>query len=486
MRKQLFRLSLIALLTLGMVLARPRLTLEPSGGAGPTIVGIAQASSNPASNEEVLALVSEAVNHALGPGGFANLIRPEDKVFIKLNANELAVPGGLPPHGYLTDPRVARAVANLVLEIVPAAQIKVGEGISHPDSARYDDFMWGGYDDDLDGYLDGAPGVQLVCLNEPHDPARATDPAYVTRFDNAPGHQNTTWWIPNAMAQADVRISVPVLKSHQDSAGLTCGLKNNMGVLPADIYLFYGSYNRYVEVRTDVHAGRNGVPGALADIAAVVPYHFVVVDALTAHRYGPWASAPDRIYPRAIVAGRDAVAVDTAVASIVGWDPTAIDYLVYCHNDGTGTADPGYIAVRGVSVEALRNDLKTRYPGKIPFPLGIGAQINGGNGTRQGDTTAPWVAVSSPGEGETVAGVVEVFFDCGDNRGVVRAELRVDGLPVDQSAYPGASARLAWDAGGAEAGDRLIEVVVYDDAFHEASASRAVRVATPGCFLEVY
>lgn len=479
MRKSLLRLSLLALLTSGMVLSRTRPTLERSGGPDPTTVTIAQAGSDPATYEAVLALVSEAVEAALGPGGFSNLIQPGDTVFIKLNANEWAVPMGLPPDGYLTDPRVARAVASLVMEVVPASQIKVGEGISHFGSTQLLDFMWGGYDLDLDGELDGAPEVQLVCLNEPHDAAHAYDPAYVTRIDLPTSHQSNRWWIPNVIANADVRISIPVLKAHNE-AGLTCALKNSVGHLPADIYYGGLSYDRDFEVRGSIHQPYpKGPPAAIADINAAVPYHFAVVDALTAHRYGPWSTAPDRVYPRAIVAGVDAVAVDTVVASLVGWDPTSIDYLVYCHNDGTGIADPGYIAVRGVSVQQLRNDLSTR-PDTIPFPLE--------NGPTQGDTSGPWASISSPGNGDTVSGAVSVVLSCGDNRDVVRAELLVDGVPVDQTAYPGTSAILTWDTAAASPGDHTLDVVVYDHAFNEATSSRTVGVAGPpaGSVLSVY
>ncbi len=476
MRTALTRITLLLFLTAGAFLSIRGPSLRGLSGDVDAVVAIAQAADAPATYEEVRALVAEAVESALGPGGFANLVHPGDTVFIKLNANELAVPAGLPPRGYLTDPRVARAVAELVTEIVPAAQVKVGEGISHFDTDDLVDFQWGGYDDDLDGELDGVPGVKLVCLNEPHDPVHAKDPEYVTRFDDAPGHQDTTWWIPNVMADADVRICIPVVKAHNET-GLTCAMKNSIGVLPADIY-YSGTYNRYQEVRVPIHvpAYPAGPPAAIADINAVVPYDFVVVDMLTAHRYGPWSDAPDRIEPHAILAGRDAVAVDTTVASILGWDPTSIDYLVYGQNDGTGICDPGYIEVRGMTVEDLRADLRTRYPGKIPFPLGTGGGINGGSGTTALETSPPAVTILSPEEGASVSGEITVSFECSDNVDVARAELLVDGNLVNAISYPADRANLVWSNSPAMAGEHTLTVRVFDRAFNEATDGVGVIV----------
>jgi uncharacterized protein (DUF362 family) len=450
----------------------------------PTTVGIAQTTSSPATYEDVRSLVIQSIESSVGPGGLANVIQPTDQVFIKINANYGAVPGG-DPTGYLTDPRVVRAVAELASAIVPASQIKIGEGISHIGTSDLVEFQQGGYDLDLDGELDGVPGVQFVCLNEPHNAATAHDPAYVTTFTNAPGHQNTIWYIPNVIAQADVRISIPVWKTH-DIAGLTAAMKNSVGHLPADIY-YSGTYSRGYEVRAAIHqAYPYGPAAAVADINAVVPYQFVVVDALTAHRYGPWDASPDRIFPNAIVSGRDAVAVDTVMASAAGWDATAIDYLVYGQNDGTGVCDSGYILARGMSVNDLRSDLASRFPGKIPFPIGFGTGINATWGSEAAETNPPWVTVTSPGTGDPVSGTVSIAFDCGDAEGVAKAELFVDGVPAGHLPYPTGSGTFSWDSSTASPGSHILTVVVTDGPFNQASDSVNVSIAAAVPTFELY
>lgn len=431
-----------------------------------TIVGIEQAASRPTNDEQVRALVSRAVDLALGPGGFANLVRPQDKVFIKINANFGATPGGA--LGYLTDPRVVRAVASLVAEIVPASQIKIGEGISHIGSQQLTEYRSGGYDMDLDGYLDGVPGVQLVCLNEPHNSTIGTSPAYVTQFANAPGHNRTVYYIPNVVANADVRISVPVLKTH-DIAGLTAAMKNSFGIVPADIY-YDGSYSRNFEVRLNLHGN---VKGAIADINAVVPYQFAVVDALTAHRWGPWNYEPGRIYPHAILAGRDAVAVDTVAAAMIGWNPTSLSYLVYGQNDGTGVCDSGYIRVRGRSVQQMREDIRQRYTDAYPFPIGYG-------GSQAAETTPPSVTILSPQPDTFISGAALVSFACQDNVRVAKAELLIDGAPTAYLAYPSQNSTFAWDTRETAPGPHTVSVTVYDTVFNESSASVRVQVGEPG------
>ncbi len=478
MRTAFIRLIALSLAYVGVYSAITGAQLKPSTSSQRVCVGIAQSPDTPATYEEVRALVDEAIKSVLGPGGFANLIKPTDRVFIKINSNVGAVPGGQ-PLGYLTDPRVARAVAEAVVQVVPADQVQIGDAISHIGSAKYTEYKSAGFDTDLDGFLDGVPGVRMVCLNEPHDPAIGSGTAYVTRYDNAPGHQRTTWYIPNLVAEADVRISVPVLKSH-DEAGLTAGMKNSIGLIPCDIY--YGPvYSRSSEVLADIHRDYpNGPPAAVADINALVPYDFTVIDALTAHRYGPWVKEPDRIYPHVILAATDTVAVDTVAAAMVGWNPLAIDYLVYAHNDSTGMSDTGYINVQGRSVAEIRADLAQRYPDKFPFPLGYGSRINNRQGVTAVETVPPQVTLITSLPDSTLNGQVQVKFNCSDNTGVAKAELYVDQEPAGFLPYPSSPASFTWNTSNAGTGPHTLEVRVYDGVFNEASAKVTTKIEEPG------
>lgn len=474
MQSSLIRVIALSVVTAAFYFTVSAPTLHRDLSPAPAIVAISHRDTIAGEND-IRAMVEEAVNLALGPGGMANLIRPTDRVFIKINANFGAVPGGSNPLGYLTDPRVVRAVAQLVTQVVPSSQVQVGEGISHVGTSQLVEFQRGGYDADLNGELDGVPGVQLICLNEPHDPALGTNPAYVTRVDNLPGHQRTTVYLPNPVVRADVRITIPVFKAHNE-AGLTAAEKNSIGLAPADIY-YSGTCNRSGEVRAALHQTYpRSAAAATADLNAAAPYHLAVVDALTAHRYGPWASQPDRIYPRAILAGRDAVAVDTVLALLAGWDPRAIDYLVYGQNDGLGTCDTGYIGIRGMSVDALRRWVSTQHPGKIPFPSGYGSGINGTRGTTLIETQPPSVALIEPLAGATVSGLVPVRFRWNDNNGVVRAELVADGTTVAQLPYPTTEDTLTWDAWSVSAGAHELAVIVYDAGLAQAVARVTVHV----------
>jgi len=91
----------------------------------------------------------------------------------------------------------------------------------------------------------------------------------------------------------------------------------------------------------------------LAALARKTRPHVSVVDGfLGMHREGPRHGTPIRL--GTVIAGTDPVAVDAVAASVMGFDPRQIGYLVYAQGAGIGVADLDRITVVGDPVAAVR------------------------------------------------------------------------------------------------------------------------------------
>ena len=91
------------------------------------------------------------------------------------------------------------------------------------------------------------------------------------------------------------------------------------------------------------------------------------------------------------------------------------------------------------------------------------------------DTTPPSVVITSPGEGMTVSGNVAVLVRVGDDLGVVRVELYVDGSIKPESVATGGSFTTRWNANKITKGVHTLQCRAYDAAGN-SSLSPPVRV----------
>ena len=315
----------------------------------PAIVGTAHA-GDPGALDPAR-LVREAVERA---GGFERVVRPGDRVVLKLNL-VVAAPSGT---GFTTDARVAEAVAKLALDagarhvvFADGASVAPGPPVAYyrPEATRLA-FDRGG----IRG-LARRLGAGLLDLNEA---GREPDGRELVREVRLPhGLQQRAYWLSKAFLDADRVISVPVLKNHE-YAGVTLALKNWIGVAPAGVYHTPGA-----------RVGKSGldhrmVPLArhIVDLVMARPPDYVVTDALVginsgvrAYPYRPGPGGP----MRAILAGPDPVAVDTVACLAMTYDPATIGHLVLAEAVGLGVADPVKIAVRGVGIEPFRQEYAT-------------------------------------------------------------------------------------------------------------------------------
>jgi uncharacterized protein (DUF362 family) len=279
-----------------------------------TRVSIVKGKQKP-STKEVDRLVREAVKLA---GGLKNIVKKGNRVLVKPNIAYHIKPG----ETEVTDPQVARTVADLVWEA--GGHPFIGEGSS--------------------------VGVNTEKAMVASGYAALRDEGYeVIAFDKTP---EVTVPVKGGIAlkeatvyklayDADVIISVPVIKTHALEPA-TLSLKNMKGVLPPKekkkFHLEYGLFQ------------------AIADLNKVVRPHFVVVDGIYC-RDGMGYPYSTEVELDLVLAGRDPVAVDTVITGIMDQKPLAHAQLSY--EQGVGTADLGKIEVVGRSVEEVKHRFHT-------------------------------------------------------------------------------------------------------------------------------
>jgi uncharacterized protein (DUF362 family) len=143
--------------------------------------------------------------------------------------------------------------------------------------------------------------------------------------------------VSREVLRADFFINAPVLKTHFAST-LTAAMKNLKGT------------TTYDEKKRFHYLGLNK---AFTELNAVLKPQLNVVDGLIAMEGdGPIAGTPVGL--NMLMAGTDAIAVDTIAARIMGIDPTEVLSLCLAQGMGLGVWDEKDITVLGRSIEEVR------------------------------------------------------------------------------------------------------------------------------------
>ena len=260
-------------------------------------------------------------------------------------------------NGVTADWRVTRAVAKMVCELNPDGLIYVMEGSA---TGRTKDVMehfhytkehmpevdaFFGLEEDSGAWQDtGAPELLLVPLED--------------------GLLHTQYYFNRTLYEADLIISIPCLKT-TNGVVVTAGIKNVcIGTPPGNIYGVSptepGKTKMVSHKISDGHLDR-----WIVDYFRCKPVDFVVVDGLQGFQRGPVPSTgerkqTDKMNMRLILAGADAVSVDTACALVIGWDPESVGYLQTFRELDIGHADPAYMRIAGTPVAEVRADFAIR------------------------------------------------------------------------------------------------------------------------------
>lgn len=263
-------------------------------------------------DRDLKAVLTENLNNI---GGMSRFVKPGQSVFIKPNLTA----GAPAESGGTTRVDFVEAIVELVKE-AGAGHIIVGE-CSGNESRSIESLTNLGYAD-----MCARQQVEMADLDHAQfDEIKIDDPVY-----------QDTVRLPKIFMQADVFISVPVLKNHI-SVGVTMAMKNSFGLIPDDDKLM---------------AHRNqGVEKILVDINRVRPADLICIDA----RLGLEGIAGGTDFEKPIVAnlmyvGDDPVAMDIVGTHLMMQNPR-VKYLQWAAERGVGNDNLDYIVMEGLSIE---------------------------------------------------------------------------------------------------------------------------------------
>jgi len=252
-------------------------------------------------------------------GGIQNVVKPGQSVFIKINLVEghEAITGGI------TDVHLCEALVELIKDNCQPGTITVGEQTSSG-TVTQRTFESGGWT-----AMCKRQGIELLDFEygERVD-VDVPDPMYMNKFN-----------LPKILLDADVYISLPLLKNH-DTVCVTASIKNTFGCVEDS-------------VRRQCHRDM-AIEQTITDLAKIRTADFVIVDGrigMEGIAGGSWFEHPR--YANRIVMGNNAVAVDTVCAHIMEQNPR-VRYLQWCNELGLGPNNIDWINIFGMSLEEAK------------------------------------------------------------------------------------------------------------------------------------
>jgi len=147
--------------------------------------------------------------------------------------------------------------------------------------------------------------------------------------------------LPRALVEADLLVNIPKAKTHFLTA-VTVGIKNLFGCIR---YEDRKKYHREIDLAS-----------VLADLLKALPPGLTVVDAVQAMEgFGPHAGTA--VEMGLVIAGTDAVAVDTVGTYLMGVEPRSLAILQVAEKLGLGNIDTADIRVVGEELDGVRKTL---------------------------------------------------------------------------------------------------------------------------------
>ncbi len=255
--------------------------------------------------------VFEAVKKCVDlAGGITAYVRPNTKVLIKPNL----LSARLPEEGVDTHPEVVRAVVRLV-KGVGAIPI-IGDSP-------------GGYGFNIEEIFEKS-GMRRIASEEGAELVKFTSSKFV---DGIP--------FTRYIFDCDSVISVPKLKTHCITV-LTAGIKNMYGTVVG--------LNK-VECHSKAPKEEDFVK-IVSKVYSIAKPKLTVVDGITAME-GDGPSSGDLRKMNLVMAGADAVAVDSVISAILGLSPMDILLTKEAYNAGLGEADLSRIELAGDSIDTF-------------------------------------------------------------------------------------------------------------------------------------
>lgn len=307
-------------------------------------------------------------------GGIADVVNTGNKVGIKINltggsgnASSSMLNGASITEAMWTHPAVLQAVGELLIDAgVKGSDIYILDALW--DAASFSNF---GYAD-----VQKALGATLVDLNSP-----APYQAFTTRIVGGTPFNFPSFTVNQILSDVDVYVSIPKLKQHAE-AGLTCSLKNQIGIVPKSLYTIPTNTGR----RQKLHNPTGGssasyLPQSICDLNAARPVHLAVVDAIKNAKGGEgvWNPTFKPYASHVLIAGKEPVAVDSVGAYFMGLNSeastlplpgggTCDNHLYLLNAKGAGTNHLSEIELLGDGaglVTSVRPDVRVQQPDRF-------------------------------------------------------------------------------------------------------------------------
>ena len=299
------------------------------------------------STADIADLVGSAVAQAGGldfvKDGQTVVLKPNLVTFYQDDGEHTADPT---VNGVSTDWRVVKAVADLVRGKNPKGRILVMEGstVFTPDVYP----VLGYTADNFGASVDEFAGLEGTSCDD------ASTSALVQRN----GRSGKVYWVNSRYLAADLVIAIPTMAT--DVWAGTGGAVESLGIGATPAGQYSNGTNSIDCTRTKIDRTSPEVTGDfIRDYYGIRPADFVVMDGLQGLQHGPlpaWDDSGTYDYAssienmRLILAGKNAVAVDTIEALVMKCDPSKVPYLSKLESDGLGPADSAKITVLGKQV----------------------------------------------------------------------------------------------------------------------------------------
>ncbi len=315
------------------------------------------------SSEQIIELAYRALDLH---GGLDDLLFPGANVVIKPNIVEMAPL----ENGVNTDPRIIEGLIMWMEDNGPGdLNYTVAEAAGGwlSSAMRNTRFNTGGATVGdglaLAGYKAmqqrlAAKGVDVVLLDAnfgtPDEPLEGIRLVQTPEWIDFPEYPS--YWVHEAILDADVLINVPVMKIH--NTNITVCLKNYIGTAAGAKYGTYkgiggpapgdppGLHQNYPE--------QNSVEHEIIDLASIAPADYCLIDATICKERAKTKDSPS-VRRNMVLAGTDMVALDSVCALLMGLNPEDVSHLHTAAREGFGTMDLDKIEV--LSEHSLKESL---------------------------------------------------------------------------------------------------------------------------------
>ena len=260
-------------------------------------------------------------------GGIRKYVKAGQTVLLKPNVvADHGMMGGKYTGGVVTDIRLLKGLIELLLPV--AGKVIVAEGSSINRSATSKMFEIYGYPKLIDL---NPKKVSLVDLNR-DELVEKPVPA---------GKRMKSRKVPRTIEEADVVISIPVMKIHF-AAGVSLGVKNLQGAMPPlEKYMthFFGLWQN------------------LVNIHHVVKPKLTIIDGIVGQEdFGPVSGTPKTM--NLLIGGENPVAVDAVTMRVMGLDPHISPPVLLAYLQGLGPIEPEKIEVLGTPIAKVATTFK--------------------------------------------------------------------------------------------------------------------------------